>query len=76
MESTAAKVLRRLAGVPCGEGQRAASGLAQTLHVRGQLWFSSVMYTVICSCEIWFKQRFLLLKKGLKPQSQPWPSRG
>lgn len=44
------KVLRRLAGVPCGKGQRAASGHNSRLSLRpGQLWFSSVMYTVICS---------------------------
>lgn len=44
------KVLWRLAGVPCGKGQRAASGHNSRLSLcPGQLWFLSVMYTVICS---------------------------
>lgn len=43
-------VLWRLAEVPRGKGQRAASGqnCRLSLHLR-QLWFLSVMYTVICS---------------------------
>lgn len=44
------RVLRRLAEVPCGKGERAASGQNSrpSLHL-GQPWFLSVMYIVICS---------------------------